>query len=156
MADFNGLWGAMKQYVNDAMPDGVLNNEIPTYGSLREKADYASNVMTDLPGEEDGPADAHRHGLAAALIAQQHGPWVANLAGDTREILSPHNYTPYGFPAGRMDMNNHGAGAAVGAANPFMSREELSQKLYKDASMAKPLGTNAPGTLAVLPRTRWK
>ena len=68
----------------------------------------AESQASQLPGRENGPADAYRHMLWMAETARQYGPDVARALG----IL--HELTANSREATRMDLNNNELGIVAG------------------------------------------
>jgi hypothetical protein len=115
-------------------------------------ADYAAerHIEDGMGGMENGPADAMRHGLAAALIARDYGPTIARVVGDGRELAT----NPLGFfsDASTMDRRNHEVAARIGNDAQGVSDEELARRV----SRAIPLGPNSTESFVFLPEDTWK
>lgn len=80
-------------------------------------------VYSQLPGREDGPADAYRHILLAAELTRQFGETYANVLLNGHEVTgSIDNQTA---EAKAMDLYNNQLGVEIGkrlAENPNASR----------------------------------
>jgi hypothetical protein len=102
-------------------------------------------LRSGLPGGENGPLDAYRHALAAAVVAYTLGPAVLEWAIDVTE-------RGYRGSAG-MDRHNDGVGGRIGQAAPAFSGIEPAVLAHV---MNGAVNTSDPQQITWLPPRRWR
>jgi len=87
--------------------------------SSDELASRENDIRAQL---NNGPLDAFRHTLAAALLTQKFGAQVVSTLGALREDDDP---------SGSMDLYNNRAGITIGVAYPNASRQEIIDHVWQ-------------------------
>ncbi len=108
------------------------------------------SVKSNLPGRENGPADAYRHLLWLAELTRLYGTDIARLAGQL------HEATDRGASAAvrAMDLHNNETGIAIGRqARSWDDVIRASRKVIEDSPKD---GAGGPGTARWLPQGDWK
>ena len=104
------------------------------------------HVASQLPGRQDGPADAYRHILAAAEAVRQGYPEsVVRAWGEWRERDNPPN---------RAAMDKHNNDVGIGIGKNARSWQEVLERAREAVSNGSTNSTD-PNTASWRPRSEW-
>jgi hypothetical protein len=115
-------------------------------------------VDSQLPGRENGPADAYRHLLWGAELTRRFGPEVARRILETHEIqgdlssrIGLNSQSP---AAAAMDRHNNELSIALGT--PARTWEEVEQGAQEIIDRSDRSGNGAGGGAMWLPESEWR